>query len=457
MHFDLVMKYSEGQFPEKIETISTTSARYITGCGSAEYGRWDPDSASKSKPLFLITPMTGNTKNLIQGLADYWSTRLNYESGQGPVYYMIAGLWKQLGLFVIPVESCLLPYWIRFLNVFLIVLLVWISYKAASLTFPGNNIMIIGVPLFAAILPQDTFYSIQNDVLSPVLFGITLLSVIHLIRSHIPSVRWSVFAGISVSLSVLTKTSNLPLILLVVGYVTIKLFQLLRLEKFKTIRKPFILFYVCALVPVCIWFAYNSLLFGDILASADKVEFLQWKFKSLNEWLNTSFLTSQGVFIFWKELMATFWRGEFVWSSSRVAMPWADLYYWLSTFFLMVCAALSLRNNQYEQQNRIIRFCFLSFLALMFFMVFLSLCFEFPHNSYPSFEKPFFTSGRLMSGGLVPFLILYILGFDYLFSWIRNEKIKISILFFIALMITWSEISISRVPFSSNYNFFAVF
>jgi hypothetical protein len=453
MHFDLVIKYSEGKFPHRIENISATSARYITGCGSAEYGHWDPETAWKNKPLFMVKPAPDD---IIQGLTDYWVTRPNYESGQGPVYYALAALWKHLGDFLIPAESCLLPYWIRFLNLLLIALLVWISYKTALLTFPGNNVMIIGVPLFTAILPQDTFYSIQNDVLSPVFFGFTFIAVIHLIRSHVPSIRWSLIAGASVSLAVLTKTNNLPLILLVVAYVTVRFFKLLRTEKFADIRKPFIYFYISALVPVGIWFIANSIFFGDILASAGKIEFLQWKYKSLSEWLNTSFLTGHGVLAFWTELMATFWRGEIVWSSAKIAMPGADNYYWLSTSILMVFAAFSLFKKQNEFQKRIIQFCFASFLAVLFFMIFLSLCFDFPHNAYPSFEKPFFTSGRLMSGCLIPFLFLYLLGFQHFFSWIKNEKIKISLLFLIALLITLSEISISQAPFTSNYNFFSV-
>jgi hypothetical protein len=48
-------------------------------------------------------------------------------------------------------------YWIRFLNVALIAVLVWLAYAAARIVFPDRIAMRVGVPLLVAFIPQDAF------------------------------------------------------------------------------------------------------------------------------------------------------------------------------------------------------------------------------------------------------------------------------------------------------------
>jgi len=103
-----------------------------------------------------------------------------------------------------------LLYWIRFLNVFLVAGLVWIGYAAAKQTFPAERFVRLGVPTLVAILPQDAFYSIQNDVLSPVFFGLAFVGLVRWLRK--PEALLSVGIGLSLATLCLVKVSNLPLI-----------------------------------------------------------------------------------------------------------------------------------------------------------------------------------------------------------------------------------------------------
>ena len=67
-------------------------------------------------------------------------------------------------------------------------ILVWIGFVAAKLVFPGDQFIRVGVPLLLSIWPQTTFYSITGDSLSPVCFGIALITVLPLSASGISEV-----------------------------------------------------------------------------------------------------------------------------------------------------------------------------------------------------------------------------------------------------------------------------
>jgi hypothetical protein len=458
MHFDLVMKYSEGHVPRSLEPLSQSSAHFMTGCSSSEYAVWNVDKSKNEYPLFSLNNHTPEFQKNFKGLEDYWTTSINYESGLAPLYYSIAGLWAKAGIssgFFNP-NGCLFLYWIRSLNILFVILLVLISYKAAQIAFPQKRLIHIGVPLLTALLPQDTFYSIQNDVLSPICYGLTFIAMLVFIRSELPTYKQSFYAGAAMSLTLLVKTSNLPLLLLVLGSGTLKLIRFYIEGRARESWKTMSVFFSSTLVPVCVWFTWNLSVHGDITASNSKIKHFHWTQKPLSEWLNTSFLKIDSLFNFWSELMASFWRGEFVWSSQRLAIPEVDLFYWSSSFIFIVTAMISFIWVKDQSEKRINRFILGSYISLLLFIVTLSLAFDFTGSSYPSFEHPYFVSGRLISAALIPFLVLYILGFEKIFYWIRNEKIKIFILVLIAISITLSEYMVNKVAFSSNYNFFAL-
>jgi hypothetical protein len=119
---------------------------------------------------------------------------LNHEASQPPLYYTVAGLWWRAGK-LCGFHGGFLLYWLRFLNLVFVALLVWLGYVAARLVFPGERFLRLGVPAVLAFFPQTAFYSIQNDVLSPVCFGAAFILLVQLGRAEMPGVRLGTAAG----------------------------------------------------------------------------------------------------------------------------------------------------------------------------------------------------------------------------------------------------------------------
>src|SRR5215475_3635351 len=81
-----------------------------------------------------------------------------------------------------------------FLNVAFITALVWLAYVAARMIFPEQVALRLGVPLLIAAVPQDAFYGIDNDVLSPICFGLVFICLI----------KWFSQNELTVSLGIVT-------------------------------------------------------------------------------------------------------------------------------------------------------------------------------------------------------------------------------------------------------------
>jgi hypothetical protein len=434
-----------------------------------------------------------------------WRMVVNHEASQPPLYYFIAGLWSDLGS-LCGLKGMGLLYWIRFLNVFFAAALVWVAYLAAlavsadnlagegsgswSLTDKSqianrksqmaqslltsaatrNRFVVLGVPLLAAVLPQDTYYSIQSDVLSPLCFGLAFVNLAAFLRAEVPSPRRAILAGLTLAATVLVKASNLPLLAVALIAVLLKLRRFTSgppqryLERRRAAAAPSIAeFALCALVPVLIWFLWNLATYGDLTGTSTKIGMLGWTANPLSNWFHHPIFTPRGAWTFWSELMASFWRGELVWFGVRLAMPAADVFYWLSSLVFVVLGVVGFSRTggtggtgrtEDDYQRRLGWLAFWSFASLVIFMGLLSVGFDFGKCYYPSQARPYFTSGRLVSAALIPFLLLYVQGLDRALFWIKSERWRLGILAAMALFVTLSEIIVNRAPFSSQYNLF---
>lgn len=208
-HFDLVVKYAQGQPPHGLEKFSTESARYFVMCGSPEY-LLTPDRFPGGK--FPSPPWTRPVENIAGQLLPQiaqWESKTNHESSQPPLYYAAAGLWMRLGQSC-GQQDCFLLYWIRFLNVPLAALLVWLGFIAAKIIFPEQIFPRLAVPVLLAFISQDVFYSIQNDVLSPLCFGAAFICVLRWWQTDTPTPRLALATALCLVASCLVKTTNLP-------------------------------------------------------------------------------------------------------------------------------------------------------------------------------------------------------------------------------------------------------
>src|SRR5262249_36008860 len=127
-----------------------------------------------------------------------WSSEINFESSQPPLYYALASvLWwlgKPLGF--TGLQSL---YWICFLNCFFVGLVVLLGYLIARIVAPERVELRLGVPILLALIPQNVFYALNNDVLSPVCFGGLFLCVLQWLRTDRPTLLLGTFTGLAVA------------------------------------------------------------------------------------------------------------------------------------------------------------------------------------------------------------------------------------------------------------------
>jgi hypothetical protein len=95
-------------------------------------------------------------------------------------------------------------------------------------------------------------------------------------------------------------------------------------------------------------------------------------------------------------------------------------------------------------------------LTSVLFLAAISLPFDFHQCFYPSRAFPYFVSGRIISGTILPFVLIYSIGLEYLWRPIRKCVHPIFPLLAICVFILCVEISIRSVVFHSHFNFFSL-
>ena len=453
-HVDLVFKYSHGYLPHGLDHFSAESAPYLTLYASPEYflppehygGKYPPPNWAEDGRM---------PDSEYQATLDWWQARENQESAEPSLYYSIAGQWLNIGK-LLGIKGELLLYWIRFLNVFFAIALVWIGFKTARLVFQDNILPAIGSALLLALWPQTAFYSIQPDALSPVCFGIAFFALIKLLRSQQMSAGLGVQLGLALAAAFLTKTSNLPF-LAIAGIVVLAVMW--RITKSGGLRKSMpgiVAIAVCAILPILPWLAWNHHIFGDLTGTSAKVELLGWKPKPISEWWSHPIFTLHGFQEFWSQLLASFWRGEFIWHGVRLASPLTDASYWVSSGLIIVLAGFGLireaRRRSFE--SRVLVVALASFLAGIAFLAVLSVAYDFGDCPYPSREHPYFTSGRLLAGAAIPFFTLYIYAVGLTAPGKRLKQVGLGAFCAVALFVAISQALVNWPAFASPYNFF---
>ncbi|HXB59639.1 MAG TPA: DUF2142 domain-containing protein, partial [Candidatus Acidoferrales bacterium] len=212
MHFDLLIKYSHGHVPLGKETVSPDSATYLALFSSCMYfGTPDKFGGKMPSPPWIDPAQMKQDLNANRA---GWQALENYEVPQGPLYYVLTGTVWRVGQWL-HIDGGHLLYCLRFFNIILMVALIWLAYAAARLIFPENLFLRLGVPALLVFLPQTAFYSITNDTLSPVCFGLTFICLIKWLRAQLPSSPLGAATGVAFAATYLTKATNLPLLAVV--------------------------------------------------------------------------------------------------------------------------------------------------------------------------------------------------------------------------------------------------
>jgi len=454
VHFDLVVRYSHGELPRLAGPLDPEVMRYVRYYSTLEY-LWAAETLPQQKfpPPPWTLPASAIAENLA-AKAKIWPVFLdNYEASQPPLYYTVAAVWWRLGQFLHLAGASLL-YWLRFMNILVVIAIVLFAYVAARLVFPENSFVRLGVPALAAVFPQSIFYTVQNDIFSPLCFGIAFILIIKWDRAEIPTMQLGAAAGLAIAATFLTKISNLPFVLVSAAFVSWRIWQLRRRGRLWPATRSIIALIVCSALPITLWLIHSKRAFGDFTGLQAKMRILSWTIKPVPAWWHHPIFTVQGAWKFISELLSAFWQGEMFWHHRQLGFPAAKLaYVILSIVPLALAAAALCRPGVSHAQKRALWFSLAAFVAGIVFLGFLSLIFDFHYCVYPSRQDPYFTSGRLILGALIPFLLLSVLGLDRCLYRVGTVT-KFSSLGALMIAMLAGEVARNWSIFPSTYNWF---
>jgi hypothetical protein len=313
------------------------------------------------------------------------------------------------------------------------------------------------MPLLVAFLPQDALYSINNDVLVPLVGGAALLGLFVVARGAAPrGLAFHAGVGLLVSAAVLVKVTSLPLLLVAVVAATIAVRRAEPASRAAAWRRTLALALAAGL-PLLAWGARNVALGGDPTGSAVKAALLGWTPKTAATVLDHPILTAGGFATFWHGTLASFWRGEFTWGLERIASAGWDRFYAVSSALLPLAAVVTLvfRRRAVAPEARLaLWLSALAFLSALVFLAALSMAYDFGACFYPSRGHPYLTSGRLALAALLPFAALYLKGFEALLPWPGAARLRWALLITLVALMTFSELALSREALRSAYNWF---
>ena len=454
-HLDLVLKYSRGHVPSTgLENFGREAAELILLYGTPEYlaNRRDPAESGPQPPPWTWPGIKESPE--FAKVVDTWTRKTNHEAASFPSYYALAGAWCAAGR-VLGIRDGQLAYWIRFLDAPVMALLVWVSYLIGVALFAARQTLRLGLPVLVAFHPQDIFHSISADALSPLLFAASLPLLLSPDRRD-RSLGWEAVTGLAVAATFLIKASNIAIAVVMGLVVAWDCREAARAgELAKALRRTGILL-VAAGAPIAAWLTRNWILLGSLSGADEKVKFLTWTHKPIGQWWHHPIFTFHGATAFLAEITRTFWRGEVVWYREVLAHKAMDRFYVASSSVLLLVSLLAfVRFRRREPEgSRVVALCFATVVTSVLFMATISIAYDFGRCFAPSREVPYLLAGRLVSGALVPFLILYLDGLDRLLAPVRSRLDPMIVVGAVAAAITCSELILIQPLLKSQYNWF---
>lgn len=431
-HYDLVVKYANLQLPKHHDYFELESFKSIVNYNSPEYLNRPPENDDERA-------------SWKQAVVKYFVDKPNMESLSPPAYYVLAASWYRIGKFL-GFKNEALIYWIRFLNIPIYITMILISFIFIRRLYPENELLAFGIPLFLTVIPQSVMYAINNDVLSPLVFGAAFFCLLTISKSADQGYAFYLIGGLLVTAAFLTKYSNVA-ILAVFGLIAF-IFKPRDANKVAILR-------ISAMLPISLWIMRNYLISGDITASAEKAGLLKWTVKPISQLFDHPIFSLKGTVVFWHDLLCKFWRGEFFWNGISMT-SYMDYFYSISSLVFITLALIFFVRKRNETDHSLL-YSFLSVGISILFLLAISISFDFHNCIYPSRTYPYLTSGRLIFGTIVPFLVLYLTGLKVLISkaglWNHHKLIMVVM----AATISISELIMNWPVFQSPYNLFHCF
>ena len=450
-HIDLSVRYSHGEIPRGISLLCPEAKPFFLIYGTPEY-IWPPETQPGN--IYPAPPWKQsftNAASLVLSRYVAWKYDDNHEASQPPLYYGLAGAWWRIGK-MFNLDGLALLYWLRFLNIPIVAALVWLGWLTARQVFPDRQFARLTVPALIAFMPQTSFFSINNDVLAPLTAGLFFLLFLKLWERPLPGTGLAAATGLALAAMFLTKSSLLPTLASAGAFLSLKFFQLVRREKILRLIPAFAALAFAALLPMLAWMLWCKTNYGDLTGAAIKIQRLGWTSKPPAEWLGHPLFSFHGLWVFVSGNVATFWQGEFLWQGRPLTNSAMDHFFELLTLSLL---ALSLVGaSRRPSVGRIaFGFAYVGLAATAAFFALLSVKYDFHECFYPSREHPFFTSGRLFLGLLIPALILLAGGLDFMLQKCSRAA-KFTLLMALLMFMLAGEATNDLCVFSCEYNWF---
>ena len=456
-HYETVYRYSRGYAPEAtLPRADHEMARVSTLFGSPEYFHSQERMRESHRDVPIAALVSGLKEYHYRKVLAFWEGKADIEAQSPPVYYAVAGVWTRLGA-ALGAKDWVLAYWTRFLNAIVYGLFVFISFLFVEELYPTREFLCVGVPILLAVFPQDAFFAVNRDVLSP-LFG--ALAMLVLFRAVCDENGYGnlIGGGVLVGLAFLTDVSNVVFFGLLAVALYSRCCSVRAHSDSKRELEAIVASAAVAMLFPILWMAHNVMVTGDLTAAWAKTGYLGWSLKSWPEiWLHPIF-SANGFHYFFNVLTETFWRGEITWRGGPMRWDVEDGLYRISSILFVVVFAAKLfwsgSEGKLQRVHGYLSLCLI--LASYLFMAVISLPYDFHECVYPSREHPFFVSGRIIIGVLLPFAIVYLSGLECLLTPLRRYIHPLIPFAVFAFFVTVSELIVRRDIFHSAFNFFSL-
>jgi len=455
-HFDTIVRYAEGDVYKSGKpdySLNLWSAKMQILYGTPEYLHQE---LKDTLPIFRKMNRPGAdaiVDSLRQGVAD---SLPNYEIHSPPLYYFVAGEWLNIGKHLLSNDGFLL-YWLRFMNVFYYGLLLWLTYVFCKDLYPEDTTVRIGVPMLLSVLPNTIFYSINSDVFSPLF---CLLAIFFTLRICLrqQTIPYYAVTGCAIASTILVKLTNMPTFAVCIGLVIIQLVRFIANKQMKRHLWHVTALFIALLAPVSLWMGWNVTALGNLFGTDDKIKYLGWTRKPFLEWFDHPIFSIGGLKATadnFHMLIYTVWRGDLLdWPG------WLDGFFTLSSivFILAVIIDLWTTHGKFKYRDSWLNLCFLAIIVMYIgFIIVSSIQFDFGKCFSPSRANPYFNKGRLIIGCLIPFLILYVKGLEYILVKIKLKINPLYVISAICLVIFVITPIVTFNTFSSSWNWYHYF
>ncbi len=455
MHVDAVLKYARGYRPAPDTAAYEPEMPALLGIyGSPEYHIREEVKRERG---VAPPPWARGAERMAERVEynrGFLANRANLEAYQPPLYYALTGAWLALGR-GFGLEGARLLYWARQLHALFAFALVLATYLYLRPLYPGDPFVRLGVPALLAAFPLDVFYYLTPDALSPLLAGLGFFAAVAVAREPVPDGPSAAAAGAVVAAALLVKYTNAPLLPVLAAGTAVALRRREGARRLRGEGGRLLVLWAAAVLPVAAWMARNRAVFGDWSGTAFKLRRMGWSTRPFAEWWDHPILTPGGAAHFLSELVPSFWRGELVWAREALAAAPVDWFYTATT--AIAVAAVAIRWPRRAGDARTAEgLALFALAASAFFLGALSLPFAFPENGVPGAADPFFFQGRLASGAIAPFALVYVRGLQVVAAPLgRAARAGAWALLGVALAVAvGSEVALSREVFASAYNWY---